>query len=78
MRLTIGDLLSSLEGKTAGLGSIFKHKHTQHCRGGEIGQRLDRNSVDLHRTRLQTRRCSLENCGMSAETVEELHCVLPR
>lgn len=77
MRLTISELL---HGKS-GFSIWGKHKQPQQCRGGEIGQRLDRNSVDLHKTRLQTRRCSLENCGMAAhspQAVEELHCVIPR
>lgn len=71
MRLTIGELL---HGK--GLATIFSSKGSPKARGGEI--RIDRNSVELHKTRLQTRRCSLENCGMSAQAVEELHCVVPR
>jgi hypothetical protein len=76
MKLSIGELL---HGKSA-WGTIFsksKGKQTQQARVGEIGRRLDRNSVEMHKTRLQTRRCSLENCGMTA-ACEELHCVIPR
>lgn len=76
MRLTFGDLLQG-----SPLATIFSKSKAQACRGGDLGQRIDRNSVDLHKTRLVTRKCSLENSnhGTSPQAhVEELHCVIPR
>lgn len=76
MKLSLGELL---HGKSA-WGTIFskssKAKQAPHCRVGEVGRKLERNSVEMHKTRLQTRKCSLENLGMPAS--EELLCVIPR
>jgi hypothetical protein len=76
MKLSLGELL---QGKSA-WGTIFskgsKPKQAEQCRVGQIGRKLSRNSVEMHKTRLQTRRCSLENLGMPAS--EELLCVIPR
>lgn len=78
MKLSIGELL---HGRSA-WSNIFSKSHkkqTQHCTAGEIRLKLDRNSVELHKTRLQTRRCSIENSRMAAAAAcEELHSVVPR
>lgn len=74
--------VNELLGSQSPLATIFS-KRGLHCKGSEIHPPLDRNSVDLARTRLWTRKCSLRNAGAAPEQLEELsheelHTVVPR
>lgn len=81
MKLSISELLQD----TSVWGMISKSfskskskgKQTPQARVGKIGRRLNKNSVEMNKTRLQTRRGSLENCGITA-ACEELPRVVPR